>query len=189
MKDKTYRGRGTDEITEIIKNTGANLEGQLVRATGEHIANVEFALANGDLYLTVDGNEYTSITNALHEMAPELATHDADGSEGSGNVANNVIGNYAILKHVLFGGRSMYEILGGASVTKSTRVPKAKAAKIVKVAPADPKNTPAQNNLYDFFKRDDIIGIAKKLGGAEPFQAAIKGLTVSEFAQKFELSF
>jgi hypothetical protein len=186
MKDKTYRGRGTDEITEIIKNTGANLQGQIVRATGEHIANVEFALANGDLYLTVDGNEYTSITNALHEMAPELATHDADGSEGSGNVANNVIGNYAILKHVLFGGRSMYDMLGGSNTTKTVRITKAKAVKVVL---ADPKTTPAQNNLYNYFNRDDIIGIAKKLGGAEPFQAAIKGLTVSEFAQKFEVSF
>jgi hypothetical protein len=188
MKDKTYRGRGTDEITEIIKNTGTNLEGQIVRATGEHIANVEFALANGDLYLTVDGTEYTSITNALHEMAPELATHDAEGSEGSGNVANNVIGNYAILKHVLFGGRSMYDMLGGSNTTKTVRIAKAKA-KAVRVVLADPKTTPAQNNLYNYFKRDDIIAIAKRLGGAEPFQAAIKGLTVNEFAQKFEVSF
>lgn len=187
-KIKTYRGRGADEITAIVKNSGPML-GQIIRATGEPVADVEFRLEGTQLILTVAGEEYSSITNALHKLAPEVATHDADGSEGSGNVANNVIGNYAILKHVVFGGQTMYEIVGGDAVAvKKPKEKKPAKAKVAKVEAKDPATTPASNNLYDFFKRDQIIAIAKELGGAEPFQAKIKGMTINQFATKFGLT-
>lgn len=47
---------------------------------------------------------------------------------------------------------------------------------------------PASGNLYDFFERAQIVEIAKNLGGAEGFQAAIKGLTIGQFASKFNLT-
>jgi hypothetical protein len=47
---------------------------------------------------------------------------------------------------------------------------------------------PAAGNLYDFFERAQVVDIAKKLGGAEQFQSAIKGLTIEQFADKFELT-
>lgn len=187
MKEKIYRGRGIDEITEIVKTSGPLL-GEIVRSTGEHIAGVEFDLVNGELYLTVDGEQYTSITNALHELAPEVATHDAEGSEGSGNVANNVIGNYAILKHVVFGSRTMYDIVGGTTTTRQPRQTGATRTKRVLVQRADPATTPAPNNLYNYFGRDSVIAIAKSMGGAEPFQAHIRSMTIQQFANEFGLT-
>ena len=47
----------------------------------------------------------------------------------------------------------------------------------------------ARGNLHDFFKRDQLVPISQRLGGAEKFQAAIEGLTISQFAKKFELAF
>ena len=186
MKERIYRGRGQDEILSIIQTTGQNLTGEIVRANGDHVAEVEFSVVNGDLYLTVDGQQYTSITNALHEMAPDLATHDAEGSEGSGNVANNVIGNYAILKHVILDGCSMYDIAGGFSARKP-RAQGLRRAKIKAVVRPDAGQVPAQGNLYQYFRRDQIVEIARSLGGAEQFQAAIQGMTVAEFSQKYSV--
>jgi hypothetical protein len=47
---------------------------------------------------------------------------------------------------------------------------------------------PASGNLYDFFQRTQVVEIAKQLGGAEAFQSAIKGLTIGQFASKFNLT-
>ena len=187
-QNRFYRGRGYDEMFEICTNSGGVLEGQIIRATGEPIADVGFRIESSQLILTVAGEEYSSITGALSALAPEIATHDADGSEGSGNVANNVIGNYAILKHVIFGNRTMYEMVGGTpvSVNKSKVGNKPKKAKAEAIK--DPFSTPASGNLYDFFQRSQVVEIAKQLGGADDFQAAIKGLTIGQFASQFNLT-
>jgi hypothetical protein len=188
-KIKTYRGRGADEITGILKNSNGPLLGQIIRATGEPVADVEFRMEGTQLILTVAGEEYSSITNALHKLAPEVATHDADGSEGSGNVANNVIGNYAILKHVVFGGQTMYEIVGGDAVAvKKPKEKKPAKAKVIKVERKDPASCPASGNLYEFFTRNQVVDIARAQGGAEAFQAMIKGMTINQFATKFGLT-
>ena len=186
-QNRFYRGRGYDEMFEICNNSGGVLEGQIIRATGEPIANVEFRTEGAQLILTVAGEEYSSITGALSALAPEIATHNADGSEGSGNVANNVIGNYAILKHVLFGNRTMYEMVGGSPVSVK-KIKTGTVTKKVKIEVKDPTSTLASGNLYDFFERAQVVEIAKKLGGAEQFQSAIKGLTIEQFATKFELT-
>jgi hypothetical protein len=187
MNTKTYRGRGLEELTELCQNHGGALQGEIKRTTGETVAHLEFTLVNGELHLVVDGDEYTSITNALHALAPDIATHDAEGSEGSGNVANNVIGNYAILKHVMVQGQTMWDILGG---THRAKAPKATATRKTKsLAPRrDPQTTPAQGNLYDFFARDQIVAIAQSLGGAAEFQAQIQGITITEFSDRFGVS-
>lgn len=52
----------------------------------------------------------------------------------------------------------------------------------------DPTTTPATGNVFNFFSKEQVIPVAKKLGGPEQFQAAIKGLTISEFAKKFNLT-
>ena len=186
-QSRCYRGRGYDEMFETCSNAGGTLSGQIIRATGEPIADVKFRIENSQLILEVAGEEYSSITGALSALAPEIATHDADGSEGSGNVANNVIGNYAILKHVIFGNRTMYEMVGGSPVTVNKSKVGSKPKK-VKTEIKDPTNTPASGNLYDFFQRAPVVEIAKRLGGAEAFQSAIKGLTIRQFASKFNLT-
>jgi hypothetical protein len=65
-----------------------------------------------------------------------------------------------------------------------------KSAKICKtfVPKADMSTVPAAGNLYDYFSRDQIVTIAKNLGGPDAFQGAIKGLSVLDFAKKFDLS-
>jgi hypothetical protein len=185
-KDRVYRGRGQEEITDLCQKMGGTVLGEIQRNTGDAVATVEFSLVNGELHLTVDGEQYTSITNALHELAPEIATNAADGSEGSGNVANNVIGNYAILKHVILEGQSMWEILGGDS-HKKPRKTTPTAAKKARTVISDPSQTPAPGNLYNWFPRDQIVEIARQMGGAEQFQAAIQGKTVKQFADQFGL--
>jgi hypothetical protein len=52
----------------------------------------------------------------------------------------------------------------------------------------DVSSVPATGNLYDYFSRDQIVTIAKSLGGPDAFQGAIKGLSVLDFAKKFDLS-
>jgi hypothetical protein len=185
-KDRVYRGRGQEEITELCEKMGGTVLGEIQRNTGDTVATVEFSLVNGELHLTVDGEQYTSITNALHELAPDIATNAADGSEGSGNVANNVIGNYAILRHVILEGQSMWEILGGDS-HKKPRKTTSTAMKKARTVISDPTQTPAPGNLYNWFPRDQIVEIARSMGGAEQFQAAIQGKTVKQFADQFGL--
>jgi hypothetical protein len=65
--------------------------------------------------------------------------------------------------------------------------PKPRAKKVT-IAGRDPQTTPAQGNLYDFFARDQIVAIAKSLGGAAEFQAQIQGITITEFSDRFGVS-
>jgi hypothetical protein len=64
-----------------------------------------------------------------------------------------------------------------------------RAAKKTHVCPVvkDTK-VPAAGNLYNFFNRAEIVEIAKKSGGPEQFQSLIKGITIEQFAAKFELT-
>jgi hypothetical protein len=45
----------------------------------------------------------------------------------------------------------------------------------------------ASGNLYDFFSREVIVGIAKAMGGAEMFQSYLKDKTIAQFAQENSL--
>lgn len=65
---------------------------------------------------------------------------------------------------------------------------KVKSKKSTVTIKADPSDVQAAGNLYNYFSREQIVPIAKSLGGAEPFQEAIKGLTVKGFAEKFDLN-
>lgn len=175
-----YRGRGHDKLYSYVQTNGT-LSGNIIRNTGDRVAGVEIDIQNSELILEVDGQTFSSITNALNELYPSLAVNDADGSEGSGNLANNIIGNYAILKHVVFGNVTLEDIVGVTPASPNRKgTVKVKAKKILEVA-KDPTVT-ASGNLYRFFARDIIVPIAKQHGGAEGFQDYLKGKTVGDFA-------
>lgn len=179
----SYRGRGFDELFQYVSTSGT-LVGEIQRNTGEHVASVEISIQNSDLVLEVNGRTFTSITNALTELYPELAVNDAEGSEGSGNIANNVIGNYAILKHVMFGNVSMEDIVGPSNANPTPRKTRTVSAKKTPKVVVNIKELPASGNLYDYFQREVIVAIAKAKGGAEAFQAYLKGKTISSFADE-----
>jgi hypothetical protein len=183
-----YRGRGFDELYKYVSNNGT-MVGEIQRNTGDHVASVEISVQNKELILEVNGQTFSSITNALTELYPDLAVNAADGSEGSGNIANNVIGNYAILKHVVFGNITMEDIVGASIATHTPRKPRSSTK--TKKAPAVTVNIselPARGNLYSYFKRDAIVGIARAMGGPEAFQASLEGKTIKQFAQEHNLS-
>jgi hypothetical protein len=184
MKSKPtyYRGRGFDELYDYVSTNGT-LVGEIQRNTGDFVASVEISIQNKELFLEVNGQTFSSITNALSELYPDLAVNDAEGSEGSGNIANNVIGNYAILKHVVFGNVTMEDIVGTASVSRGPRRPRVAKPKKITVT-VNINELPASGNLYNFFKADVIKGLAKSMGGAEPFQAYLRGKTIADFARE-----
>ena len=175
-----YRGRGHDELYNYVRTNGT-LSGNIIRNTGDYVAGVEISIQNNELILEVDGQTFSSITNALSELYPSLAVNEAEGSEGSGNLANNIIGNYAILKHVIFGNITLEDIVGVTPTSpKRSGTVKVKAKK-APVVSKDP-TVVASGNLYRFFARDVIVPIAKQHGGAEGFQDYLKGKTVGDFA-------
>lgn len=187
-KRKIYRGRGCDEIFAYVSQHG-ELVGSIIRANGDHVADVSLSVVGDEVYLEVDGIEYSSITDALRQRYDELAIHDAGGSDGSGDIANNIIGNYAILRHVSFGNKTLEDIVGAVSTSTSSasrkvRAPKKKSVTVFK----SPDDVPARGNLYDFFSRDTIVAIANAMGGAERFQASLEGKTVAQFAQEHGLT-
>ena len=177
-----YRGRGHDELYSYVQTNGI-LSGNIVRNTGDHVAGVEISIQNNELILEVDGQTFSSITNALSELYPSLAVNEAEGSEGSGNIANNVIGNYAILKHVVFGNMTMEDLVGTAGVARSPRSPRTTKPKKATVT-VNINELPASGNLYNFFKGDVIKSLARSMGGAESFQAYLKGKTIADFARE-----
>lgn len=182
-KINAYRGRGHDELYTYVDQHGT-LVGEIVRNTGAHVASVEVSIDNGVLRLEVNGKEFSSITNALREMESVLAVSDAEGSEGSGNVANNVIGNYAILKHVVFGAVTMEDIVGLASPGTVRNKTSAKSRKPKTVKVTLDSSVLASGNLYNFFARDQILPIAHAHGGADGFQQYLAGKTVDQFANE-----
>ena len=187
-KRKIYRGRGGDEIFNYLAKNG-NQVGEILRANGDHVADISLSIAGDDVHLEVDGVGYTSITDALRQRYDDLAIHDADGSDGSGDIANNIIGNYAILRHVIVGSTTLEDIVGPMESSKSgitvkMRVPKAKVT--VKILD---RSVPAANNLADHFDRDIYVAIARSLGGAQAFQDAIRGLSVEQFSEKFQIAY
>lgn len=187
-KRKIYRGRGRDEIYNYLSKHGDQL-GSITRANGDHVADIALSIVGDDVRLEVDGVEYSSITDALKVRYDDFAVHDADGSEGSGDVANNIIGNYAILRHVMIGSVSLEDIVGPSESAKNDRGARAKKPKpAIKVAVTD-KTVSAAGNLYDFFDRDHVVSIARAHGGAEGFQRVIQGMSVQQFAERFGVPF
>jgi len=124
-----YRGRGEAELYNYVSANGT-LRGEIIKNTGDYVADVEIDTAGSNVVLKVNNIEFSSITNALNQLYPDLATNNAEGSEGSGNVANNVIGNYAILKHVVFGKVTLEDIVGPGSKRSFPRVQSVRKARI-----------------------------------------------------------
>jgi hypothetical protein len=62
-----YRGRGHDELYNYVQTNGI-LSGNIVRNTGDHVAGVEISIQNNELILEVDGQTFSSITNAFLQL-------------------------------------------------------------------------------------------------------------------------
>lgn len=110
----SYTGRGFDSIVNYIDSNGINssINGWMIRITGEKIAPVNFSIINDELILTVDGVEYPNISEAVRQLAINEARGSATGSNEDGNAGNNLIGNYAFLRHVVFGSTTLEQIIG-----------------------------------------------------------------------------
>lgn len=85
----------------------------------------------------------------------------------------------------------LYDLPEGLEYEKAVEIlkvarEKKKVRKEVKVT--KDKSMPAAGNLYSFFSRDSIVDIVKSVGSPEKFQASISGLTIEQFANKFNLS-
>jgi len=72
------------------------------------------------------------------------------------------------------------EILNSQKASRKVKAPEA--------SKTDPSTIVASGHLYDFFKREQVVTIAKSFGGAEAFQTAIKGMSILDFAKKFDLA-
>lgn len=83
----------------------------------------------------------------------------------------------------------LYQLPPGLSYDDAVTILKNRKikSKVNSVVKQDPATVVAKGNLYNYFSRDQIVSIARSMGGAEPFQVAITGLTIKEFAEKFDL--
>lgn len=85
----------------------------------------------------------------------------------------------------------LYNLPEGLAYEKAVQILNSQRAnkkiKVSVASKADPATTTASGNLYDFFKREQVVTIAKSFGGAEAFQTAIKGMSVLDFAKKFDV--
>jgi hypothetical protein len=158
----TYTGRGFDQIVNYIDANGVNgsIVGKLIRITGEKVATVEFSIQNDNLYLLVNGVEFSSITSALVTLESELSTNDATGSDGSGNVANNVIGNYAIMRHVVFGNSTLEQIIGTSDIFKA-RLVREFVKSTQTVSKSRVLSSIARIGIYKLYNYATISGISK----------------------------
>lgn len=85
----------------------------------------------------------------------------------------------------------LYDLPEGLSYTKALEILGiAKDERKLKKSKVSVKDTSvtASGNIYDFFTRDQIIPIAKALGGPEQFQAAISGKSIADFAAEHGLT-
>jgi hypothetical protein len=85
----------------------------------------------------------------------------------------------------------LYQLPEGLAHTKAVELLNSQlAARKIKQPQKIQKDVdqPAQNNLYSWFKRDDIVRIARAQGGAEQFQNRIKSMTIKQFADEFGLA-
>lgn len=69
-------------------------------------------------------------------------------------------------------------------VSRDNKVKKSSTVSVVKNT-----DSPAAGNLYDFFSRDDVVAVAKTLGGGAALQESIKGITIAEFADRYQIPF
>ncbi len=83
----------------------------------------------------------------------------------------------------------LYDLPEGLAYELAIEILKTECAarKVAKVVVKD-TSVQAAGNLYDFFKREEIVSIAKSLGGPEAFQASLKGKTVADFAKEHNLA-
>ena len=132
----------------------------------------------------------------LKELNAQLRTSLHLGSYADAREAAYTVGLYRkdpinTIRHVQkFGSISefpsdLYDLPVGLSNTDALDILKNKPKK----QPTIDRAVLAKGNLYDHFKRDDIVTIANDLGGAENFQQYITGLTIEQFATEFNLNY
>jgi flagellar hook assembly protein FlgD len=180
----TYTGRGFDQIVSYIDahGTSGSLVGKLVRVSGEKIAAVEFSIQNDSLHLFVNGTEYPNVTEAIRDLTNQFSG-DATGSNEDGNSANNVIGNYAITRHIIFGNTSLEQIVGRSTVTRA-RLAKSLVTRSVKVART--LNTEARSGIFKLYDYATIKNIAKRFNlSAQRMSFLLDKLSTNEFELMF----
>jgi hypothetical protein len=186
-KQISYTGRGFDSIVNYIDSNGVNgtIYGKIVRITGEKIADVEFTIQNDNLFLFVDGQVYSSISSALITLEARIAQNSADGSLGTGNTANNVIGNYAIFRHVLFGNTSLEQIIGKSDNLR-VRVFKGDRRQAVSVANTRLLSLTARDGIYKKYSFGTVSAIAKKYKySSKQMSFLLDNLTTNEMELMF----
>jgi hypothetical protein len=180
----TYTGRGFDQIVNYIDTNGINnsLIGKLVRISGEKIATVEFSIQNDELFLFVNGTEYPNVTEAIRNLTSQCSG-DASGSNEDGNSANNVIGNYAITRHIIFGNTSLEQIIGRSSVTRA-RLVNALVSRSVGLSRT--MNTEARSGIFKLYDYSTIKSIAAKFNiSAQRMSFLLDKLSTNEFELMF----
>ncbi len=176
---QTYTGKGHDELYQHVQTSGA-LHGEILRTTGHVVSDVSVTIENGLLILRVNGVEYSSITSALQSNYDRFAVNRANGSEGSGDIANNIIGNYAILKHVVFGNITLDDIVGGSE----SRGTGPRAARVRKEPATD--NRPVNEVFFNKYTMNDAKALQTKFG-RDLVTREFNILTLNEFEMRFGL--
>jgi hypothetical protein len=148
---------------------------------------VEFSVVGGNLHLNVDGTEYGNITSAIAGLAEYLTFGSSTGSNDDGNNTNNVIGNRAIRRHVVFGNTTLEQIVGhyidGRIKAVSDRVvnkPYAKTRSIVKI-----DNRPAKEAFYAEGNTFADLQALRAKFGKETVDTAFTVLFWTEFQLRF----
>jgi hypothetical protein len=182
--DKVYSGKGYNELYSKVLECGSLL-GEIVRVTGDKVASVEFSIEDGSLILRVNGKEYSSITTALSKNYKNWAINSASGSEGSGDIANNIIGNYAILKHVFFDKESLYDIIGRYTSGRRT-VPLSTNNMKRSARIRSDENLPANEVFFEKYTVSDAKMLQEKFG-RELVIREFNILTLGEFELRYGL--
>ena len=184
----TYNGRGFDSIINYIDNNGNNgtITGHVVRVTGEKVAIVEFSIKNDNLFLMVDGVDFSNVTEAIRYLTVKSSKNDASGSNDDGNSANNVIGNYAIMRHIIFSGVSLEQIVGKAN-TMRARITKSPRTYVRSVGTARILNTTAREGFFKLYPDYAVIkGISKQFSlNTSRMSYLLDTLTTNEFQLMF----
>ena len=99
---------------------------------------------------------------------------------------DRLIGQYGVIDEFP---KDLYDLPPGLEYEKAVEILnnrkiKKKSTTVVKLDPS----VPARGNLYSFFKREQIVALARAAGGPEAFQASLEGLTIRDFATKFDLT-
>jgi len=188
MIHATYTGRGFDKIVNYIDTEGVSgtITGHIVRINGEKIASIDFSIKNDNLYLTVNGVDFSNVTEAIRYLTVMASTNNATGSNDDGNSANNVIGNYAIMRHIMFGSVSLEQIVGKSDTSK-TRVTKLNRTRIPSVSITRLLNAPAREGFFKMYPDYSVIkGISGKFNlTPTKMSFLLDTLTTNEFQLMF----